>query len=82
MVAEGKSYVQKLQMAVSLLAGIVQGFPYSQYARVLQGVGFAHAARKPKVSIVARVDTGTTTDNLIFVSDDKDAALPLRVGSL
>lgn len=75
--AERKSHVQKLQVAVAPAAGVVQGFPYGQYARVLQSIGLAHAAREPQVGIAARVDAGAAAYDSAFVGDDEDAASPL-----
>ena len=52
-----ESDVHELHVAESVLMGIPEGFPYSQYTRVLQGIGLPHTSRKPEIGIVSRIDT-------------------------
>ena len=75
MLAEGETYIHEFQMAVSALFGVIQCFPDSENARILQGVCFAHATGEPQVGIVVRINAGTATDNFLFIGDDEYFAL-------
>lgn len=71
-----ESGVHELHVTESVLMGILEGFPYSQYTRVLQGIGLSHTSRKPEIGIVSRIDTGRASDNFVFVADDENLCLP------
>ena len=66
-------------MSVAALFGIMQRLPDREDSRILQSVGLTHAAGEPEVCIVVGINTGTSTNYLLFIGYNKNTALRLNV---
>lgn len=66
-------------MSVAALFGIMQRLPDREDSRILQSVGLTHAAGEPEVCIVVGINTGTSTNYLLFIGYNKIRLCRLNV---
>ena len=65
-------------MSVAALFGIMQRLPDREDSGILQSVGLTHAAGEPEVCIVVGINTGTSTNYLLFIGYNKNTGNPAK----
>lgn len=59
-------------MSISVLTGILHGSPYGKHSRKLQRIRFSHSTGKKQIGIFPGKQTDRTSDDLVFITNDKN----------